>query len=659
MENANFLDFISKNIFNTNENTIKNVNKIIDYSEKIKQKIKTGDQKDKTLYFILEIINVIDFVYNSVSVMLLIEKNDILSSCEKNIEQFINNFYKDGDIFIALKNIKNMYDGGNNDTYTYNKIIKKFENINNSKLLSISKTCEKIKSNIDEILNNDYVIDCTKIKKYKNDIPDELLLTNNTYYYLQRIVSNSALRKEIEKSYFEKSKKSLNLLAKLIVARHEYALLNNKKSYFDYITEKTNEEGENIRKLIGDLLAKINTRSRKELERIHRELKKDGYDKKVDLYDIVYYYDKLKTKILFSPNIVLDVLFKLLTHYFNLKITKKIKDIKLWDKSIDIYDVTIDNIYIGCIFIDLLKRPNKKSMSPTAIRLSKRFKKGENIITNNNIIIIANYTSINQKCMTYSDIVYLFKEFGNGLQYLIKNYDSMIINDDKFNTLFSQLMEYIAWERTTIEKICYDSNSNIIDHILFTRYIDFANSIKLRCINAIFDNVLCNSDLYYDGLIKNLKNDNNPGDLLFTIYKDIYSEIMEPQKDIVNREINGINPSIVYQQINGSECILYENILTEILSYGIFYIIKKGNGKYFIKNVLQVQPNKFMNSLYQYISEIPNSFNLYIQEVIGFDEIDTEQNTKININHNHSNDITDSTNAFNDNSDSPDVENIF
>ena len=144
----------------------------------------------------------------------------------------------------------------------------------------------------------------------------------------------------------------------------------------------------------------------------------------------------------------------------------------------------------------------------------------------------------------------------------------------------------------------------------------------------------------------------NNGETIMSVYKQIYSDIMSSQKEIINLNINGINPSIIYQQINGSECVLYENVLTEILSYGLYYVIRGGKGNIFINKILQIEPTKFRKGLYEYISEIENSYDLYIHEVIGLIELDTDKNMEIKNKFKNSNEIiTDSAaNCFNDNS---------
>jgi hypothetical protein len=132
---------------------------------------------------------------------------------------------------------------------------------------------------------------------------------------------------------------------------------------------------------------------------------------------------------------------------------------------------------------------------------------------------------------------------------------------------------------------------------------------------------------------------------------------MSSQQNILNMEITGINPTVIQQEINGSEGIIYGNILTEILSFGIYNIIKTGKGISFFNNTLNVESTKIKKSLYDFIStHSTDSYDLYLQEVIGYSEIDTDVNIKEKENFKNTNAIlTDSSvNHFGEDSDESD-----
>src|SRR6185312_11913098 len=104
----------------------------------------------------------------------------------------------------------------------------------------------------------------------------------------------------------------------------------------------------------------------------------------------------------------------------------------------------------------------------------------------------------------------------------------------------------------------------------------------------------------------------------------------------------------------------------EILSYGAYTLIKKGNGKNFIKNVLSKDTNKLKHLLNEFISELNcNSYDLYLKEVIliysdnTIDYNDYAYNDINNIKLNNKSNIDDTENKFDDGRSSSDSESII
>src|SRR4029079_13395055 len=123
-------------------------------------------------------------------------------------------------------------------------------------------------------------------------------------------IGDPNIRNKIQKKYFEKSFECIELFAKLIVLRQNYAMHNNFLNYFEY--KKNPLSIEYIKDLITNIITKIELRSRKEMEKISRELEKDGHNKKIDLHDIIYYHEKIKNQNKFKPNAVLQIIFEII-----------------------------------------------------------------------------------------------------------------------------------------------------------------------------------------------------------------------------------------------------------------------------------------------------------------------------------------------------------
>jgi Zn-dependent oligopeptidase len=554
---------------------------------------------------LLELLCTIDTFYKSIGIMKIITKNKKYIECDILIEEYINDLFTNKKIYKKIKEIKKA-----NPTNLLNMIYKNFFKGKNEKVSVILNDITKLKHIISKKIEENVEI---KIQS------SNTALTKDMFYKLQKEIKNANVRKEIEKKYYQKSDKVMDDLAKLLVKRHEYSNELGNESYFDCVKQKGSVQS--IKELINDLILKMEDRSRKELERIHRELEKDGYSKKVDQCDIIYYYEKFKPTNLFKPVDILKVLLDISNSLFGITFSYTKFSLKLWSDKILTCKVTSNSgEEFGHVHFDMYSSSEKTIKTPLCIKLSN---------SPTRVCLTTSYLDINKKCMNYSDVITLFREFGTVIQMITHNKNELIVKNDEFDILMSQIMEYIAWERPVIEKICKDLDKTIVDHIMFMRYINFSHSIKIRCVNSLFDHILHNSS----ELIDLIKSNDNPGSILKLLYKKIYTDVMFSQRDIINLDIDEINPSVIYQEINGNEGKLYSNILTEILSFSVYTMIKDNKGSLFVKNVLSKESIDLRQNLHSFISKLnADSYDLYLREVIGYNEIDTELNTKVKTN---------------------------
>jgi hypothetical protein len=573
----------------------------------------------KLLYEYLYIINT---VYKNIGLLSLISKeNGELVQANNSVELIQENFFANKKVYEKLIKIKKVSE----------KILKKFTLKQNPAideiLLNIKMLEHKIYSNL---LTTNIIPVSKNMKRDIKDLPSSIELNRQNYYFFQRNIHNAREREIIEHFYISHSNKSLNDLANLIIERNKLAVLSGSPTYFNFIKKKSLNEN-TIKSDIEDLIIKIDQKSRKEVDRIYRNLRTDRFDKKVDFNDIVYYCEKFKTHVEFSPSHVVQCLLTILEKYFGIQFIKLPPNPELWSENVIGYKVGVEKELFGYCYIDLEKNNEKTMTSPVCIHLCHQYTNLENKTTPTKVAIIGNYTNMNLKCMSLSDVIYLFREFGCAVQMLShKASNGILLANEEFDILMPQLMECILWERTTIELLCKNETiPDIIDNVLFTRHLNFAHSIKIKCVNALFDHVLHNSP----ELIKIIRsvNQSEYGQVLLSAYKKIYENIMFSQQDILNTNIIGINPTVLQQEINGSEGLIYCNIYTEILSFSIFQLAKTGNGNKFIREVLRCDQNKMKKQLEDFIaSSGDNSYDVYLKELIGYNEIDTEINNAIN-----------------------------
>lgn len=516
----------------------------------------------------------------------------------------------------------------------------------NDKIHELEYSIEKkIKGKVNYKPNN------TNINKYVKNVPNEI--NTNIYFYLQRKIKDPEARLDLELQYFKKCNDCLLDLANLVIERNNLAIYNKKTCFFELVNNDTSTSDYNdIKLLIDDLLNKIELRSRKENERFIRELRKDSYEKKVDIPDVIYYYEKLRTKYLFSPEKVFSAILIVIQKYFGIT-AQEIQNNNTWGSLVKTYKFySLNKQFMGLLHVDICDKYNSRSIvSPICLQLTNNYRN-----TPIQVCLVAGYTNSKANCMYFTDVLSFFKEIGSAIFVLSHTNNNGMIIDDEYNNIFSQTMEYIAWEKDVMKLLCHEYDNNAIDQILFTRYIDFGNAMKFRCINAIFDQAIHESDFmkalsveYSDSMKKNI---------MMLWYNQIYSNCTKLQSDIVNTNISYINNTILYQEINGSAGKIYQNILTEMFAYNLLYYIKHDNEKNIIDIILSTNNKPIKKILKNIIAQNKNSnYDIYLKDLIEYTEIDTEINNLENKKITQNKDFVSSSNHFAE--ETEDVAHVF
>lgn len=627
--NTNFIDLINNKIFSGNDKSMINcVHSVINYCKSLVSEITSkknhNELKKKSL---MEHMYIIYYCYKCTGVMKIISNNKVCDDIDSEIEKYLEDFYSKESIVsiceLLMRDAK--YNKNNDECFFYTNIIKKcFEE---QKYPDIKTKIKKNIMQINTLLKKEENITVTpKIKKYINK-KEKFKLDRKTYYYLQRKIKNPDDRKEIENIYFNKSIKCLGLLEYLILLRTEYANKLGYKTYFQCKNKNIQNESGEIINLMNDLITKIDTRSKKEVIRIKNKLSEDGYKKKVEFHDMIYYYEELCSKCHFSLSDVLKELFAIIKKNFYLEFKPVEQNNNMWTNDIMTYEV-IDrhNNKLGYFYMDLYHDKKKQLSSPICIHLCHNYNDMNDKGHPTKVVLIGNFNKQNDKCISHADIVSLFREMGNAIQFFSyqTNTGLMFFTDD-FYLLTSKIMEHFAWEKSFLMKIC-ENNNELVDHVLFTRFIDFGNSLKLRCANAYFDHIIHNNT----DVIKKLRSSGEcSGNFFRGIYVSVYENIFNSQKDFFETCVQNIHPIVISQTINGSETSIYENILVEILSFSAYNLIKKKEGKKYMKILSKANTDTFKDTLNKFVSKLGDNYNFYLNELIGYNEIDTEMNVKI------------------------------
>lgn len=444
--------------------------------------------------------------------------------------------------------------------------------INRSHINSIVQKIEKNK--IDNPDNLTY--DTETISEFVPDLPPKIIITRDVYYYLQKKVKDRNTRLQIEQIYTN-TDNCLQDLARIIINRYNFALEKNCPTYFDYI--KKSDTDKKIKVLISSLIENIKDNVQRGLVQISQHLKIT----KVSMPDIIHYYERIKPKQVFNTFEVIRKLPRVLSLF----------DLSLSSIEGKEFNVMLEDQSLGVLVLDLEK---SVKMPPTCVHICQEYTDINNNKYPTKVALIAGYG----KVIRHQDIVALLKAFGDAIQILLYPYHRGINFSVEFDGIISSLFEYIAYSEIFVQ-----------DDIHWNYYRSMIGfSIKMKCVNALFDHTLHSSSTF----VENLKNASRQDVFLKRFYQSIFNKIFGVHDNIFDTTINGINPVVIYQEINGMEGKVYEQIVSNILGYGLYKIVRNGRGIEIIKKLR----NKF--NVRETLNELlnnTNSLEIYLEEVVG------------------------------------------
>lgn len=526
-------------------------------------------------------------------------------------------------IFIS-RFIKSMHRHGINKKNSGN-ILKLLENIDSTERYLADSQLEPIVVNLKNGIlsrNSDLLMSALNTDTQKRK--DRVSVTSNTYFQILKLITDPAIRANIEKIYFEKDLEYLPKYVELILSRYHYAKSIDYTSYFNLLTQKTQDESDSIRELMNDLISRIDSNVRKELQNVRMLLHADG--RKLGIHDIIHVIGKMTPKSKFKPNDIVATLVMVAKKYFNLRFESSKNQKHRLNSNFNTLECYHKSVLRGHLHLDLIKRDKKLPQSIICIGFNERFLNQEtNEIITPNICLLASFQDMNTECMSFRDVINTFKAFGDVLERLI--YDTeigMLNNDHEFTNFFSQIMEYLLYDDYVLNMLC--KNKQNVEALKRVRDIDLCFSLKMKSVNAIFDHLIHNSA----DIIKILSTEDNKVIVINELYKKVYFELFEPMKSILDININGINPSILNSIVTGGQGVLYGNIISDIMAYNAYLLLNRGKGDRFIK-ILSSAISPFKRSIKRFISELDiDYYQNYLKNYLNVDikdiAIDTDAN---------------------------------
>jgi len=610
---------IIKKIFNlkNNELLIK-IDNIISESEQMIDKILTDNNlsADDKIKLLIRDTFIFDTYYNIINTRILLSANDelrILVMAETKLKNYNVIFNKNINLLNLIIELIKHTDDENNKIFL-GKMGQSFEKygtrIGNSD--KVSRIILQLEQTENAILNN--IEKPTKIKIDRQNIdarsesimssvyPDNdnnIFLIKNTYYYLLKKVNDKKLRNEIEDKFMKKFINVLPLIGKLLILRDAYAKNIGYTTFYMAISNRTDEETNNINDLIKNLNTKINDKFNiiiNSLCDLHSK------DKKLTMNDLILLFNKtnnLTDIVKLKPIDIMQIVMFVVQKKFNIEFKySQCEPINNYFNTIEIYDN--NKTLRGYLHMDLIQRKEKKINQITVTKLNNSYK--ENLT---NVCLLGNYVNLEKDECTYSDLVIMFREFGNILISIFAITPNGINEiDTELYNFIPDFMEFIAYDDLTMslifQKIQHKNTKKIMNYIKNIRNQQIIINLKLKCFNALYDHVLHNSpQLIID--LKKLELEQIKNKLL-ELNNDIFDDFFKYNNIIKNN--SQIFPQSIYNLVNGNQGLLFGTILSYILAFNCIYLINnEKNQSNFLVKLLENKEYSYKKNILEYISK--------------------------------------------------------
>jgi len=505
-------------------------------------------------------------------------------------------------IIVLYKNTEN-----DDDKFFLLKLIKSMEkygtcNNDHEKILEIFKYNEETEDLINTILNKPTQI---RIDRKNIDAKSESIMTEvypdkknniyidkNRYYYLIKKISDVNIRNYIENEYIQRYSKLMTALDRLLISRKLYSKLLGYESFYEFVSNKNEEETENIKVMLQDLNENIDL----QLEGSIKEIQDLIHIDKLKLSDIIYALDRLYPNIKFKPIDIIQLVINVIQNKLKIKFKQSSTPSPLpYANLIEIYNS--NNILKGYLFLDLLNNQSKKVSQPILIKLSPQF--GLNLPV---LYLTAPYTDLDKSICNLSDVVNIFREFGMIIQHIfaITPHGQ---NETEIETInfMPDLMEFLLFNKSILELIIPDKN--IVKKILHVRQFELLINLKLKCISVLFDNIVHSSNEFTQ-ILKKSENKN----VLMNLYKKIYADLFNKFPASIDLENVNIAPNVIYNMINGQQGLIFGNLISNILAFNAAIYIMENRKLELLFEFLDNKKYSYKKNLIKFIASIDEDY---------------------------------------------------
>ena len=254
--------------------------------------------------------------------------------------------------------------------------------------------------------------------------------------------------------------------------KHKRAQLLGYDNFADYVLERRMAENQkNIFNLLDSLYDSCYDLAKDELE----DIKKIAYEldkiEKIEVWDTMYYSERLKERLYnfnedelrpyFKAENVINGIFKVANKMYGLEF-KKLDNIQTYHKDVNVYEVSDDkNNHIGILYEDLYPRPGKRS----GAWMNELRSQGMNIkgdVERPHVTFTCNLTKSTEDkpaLLSYDEVNTIYHEFGHCLHGLLSNCKYKSTGGTSvfwdFVELPSQIMENWLDEKETLNLFAF------------------------------------------------------------------------------------------------------------------------------------------------------------------------------------------------------------
>ncbi|MDQ3393747.1 MAG: Zn-dependent oligopeptidase [Bacteroidota bacterium] len=448
------------------------------------------------------------------------------------------------------------------------------------------------------------------------------------YMPFMKYSESDSARKELYKKYNTRAAdKNLEVLQNLLKARKEMATLLGYKSFAAYQVEtRMAKKPETIWAFEDNLVEKVKQKAKKDYDELLDVKKTHINDAKVKViqpweasfYNNLllvnkYQLDDAKLKEYFELNNVLDGLFQITQHLFDLQY-EKVSNSQAWHEDVSLYEVKQNGKLIGRFYLDLHPRPNKYNHAACFTLVQGKLSEKEYQLPTASLV--CNFPRPEKDkpaLMPHSEVITFFHEFGHVLHNLLTTAELSSFSGTSVARDFveapSQIFENWAWN--------YDALKLFSKHYKTGEVLPKEMFNKMLAARNVGTGLAASQQIFYGMLDMTLHDRYDPtGDVPTTaIVKELQNKVT------LYPYLEGTNMQAAFGHLDGYGAGYYGYLWSKVYAEDMFSVFEKNGvmdqktGKKYrdevlarggtddelqlVKNFLEREPNEkaFLKSL--------------------------------------------------------------